>query len=379
MQAVVPGVAAVAMMMMVVMMVVTAAAPAHAAQLDAEILGDTVEPKFRFLRVVTIGHAEGGRLAELLHGIGPGVSFRLEPGDAGTAALVRTLGEGVARELSTAAVTGASLEYRASVSSHPGSTTIEYKIDLVPVMSGTASASIVDMQWRRFSITEPVLVPTPRGMYDINSPHSVLGALAPDASRMLMETAAWDVLSQPLLDASGLGTPMADWHFLFDPIGKLMPGMAVDTVVSQYSLGQCGIYDRQICRDRSWDAEVVLDKRYSVRATESMDDATVTLLGYTRVSDIRGIGYIERIPEAEAGPVEDLPVSMMYGMAAIAAVAGGSFFVISGRKSKRDSGAGQTGVDPADLVSRQTSAGAGGYHTNRGESVLRDAPARSAV
>jgi hypothetical protein len=60
----------------------------------------------------------------------------------------------------------------------------------------------------------------------------------------------------------------------------------------------------------------------------------------------------------------------MYGMAGIAAVGGGVMFVMSNRKIKRDKNEGQTGVDPALLRAYETSNTAGGYKTNRGESVL---------
>ncbi len=361
---------------LVVVLAVFCTAPAYAAQLDADILGDEIEPEFRFLRVVTIEHPDGGQLAELLGDAG---SVSLAINSTGSDGLAAVFNRGIQEELSTATVEGVVLKYRATISPQPQSTTIEYKIDLVPVLSGTASSNFVDFQWRGFDIAEPVMVPTRHGEHDINSPASVLQALAPLAYEKLERTDADRLLSAHLLDASGLRTPLADWDFLFDPIGRLIPDMAIDTVVSQYSLGACKITDRQICKDKSHDVDIQLDKKYTVRSTESKDDATVTLLGYTKVTSIRGLEYFERIPEAAAGPIEDLSVLMIYGMAGVASAAGGMFFIVSGRKSRKEEGMGQTGIDPANLVSYDTSAGSGAYHTNRGESVVRGTAMRSAV
>ncbi len=45
-------------------------------------------------------------------------------------------------------------------------------------------------------------------------------------------------------------------------------------------------------------------------------------------------------------------------------------FIFSSRKRIKDENLGQTGVDPTRLQAYETSNSAGGYKTNRGESVL---------
>ena len=58
-------------------------------------------------------------------------------------------------------------------------------------------------------------------------------------------------------------------------------------------------------------------------------------------------------------------------MAGIAAISGMAMFVISDRKLKETKDdLTQTGIDPSDLKSYETSNLAGGYKTNRGESYL---------
>ncbi len=66
----------------------------------------------------------------------------------------------------------------------------------------------------------------------------------------------------------------------------------------------------------------------------------------------------------------EFPGAIFYGMAVMAVIGAIVMFVISDRKLKKDKNEGQTGVDPAHLRSYETSNSAGGYKTNRGESLL---------
>ena len=62
---------------------------------------------------------------------------------------------------------------------------------------------------------------------------------------------------------------------------------------------------------------------------------------------------------------------IIYGMAGMAAIGGGIVFMISERKRKYEKTHNtQTGIDPSQLRAAGTSASAGGYQTNRGESYL---------
>ena len=63
---------------------------------------------------------------------------------------------------------------------------------------------------------------------------------------------------------------------------------------------------------------------------------------------------------------------IIYGMAAMAAIGGGAFFMFSNRQLKMQKETGQTGIDPSRLRAYETSAGAGGYQTTRGEAQLID-------
>ena len=368
------------MQKLVLLFLLIFASPVYAVQLDVDILNDndTIEPKFRFLRVVVIEYHEDSQIAHLLDGEQRTIAFDLNSSNSDVSNLIQLMDTSIKEELSTGTINDLSVEYKAILSGNENSATIEYKIDLIPKISGIHSNDLVDFQWRGFSISSPVPISTSDGQYDINNPSSAIRMLNPEVHSLLSGTDTMSILSMPILDASGLQKPVSQWHYLFDPIGILIPDMNLDTVVSQYSMGQCEIQDLQICQDRVWESEFSLDKKYSLRVTESKDDATITLLGYTEVVSIQGIEYFMFREDAETGgPTEDLSVLMMYGMAGIAVVGAIGFFVFSNKKLKNEQGMGQTGINPMDLTSYATSTSSGSYHTNRGESILRESPNKS--
>jgi len=64
------------------------------------------------------------------------------------------------------------------------------------------------------------------------------------------------------------------------------------------------------------------------------------------------------------------PTMIIYGMAGMAGLGAIGILIISNRKLKKESGMGQTGIDPSDLRGVATSAASGGYQTVRGEAQL---------
>ena len=64
------------------------------------------------------------------------------------------------------------------------------------------------------------------------------------------------------------------------------------------------------------------------------------------------------------------PIMIIYGMAAMAALGGIGFFIISNRSMKKTPTE-QQAIDPSRLVGYQTSASSRGYQTNRGEAQLK--------
>jgi len=354
---------------------------AHAAQLDAAILSeeDTIEPSFQFLRIIYIEYPEGGEFSELLRGKTQRVSFDADSSSGGMKEVVNLLNQNIRSIPSSAVVTDARINYQAVLQGNEKSAVIEYKVEIIPtitnhVLAKSFEKSTVDANWRGMSIDSPATIQTRYGLFDINNPRSALDVMIPDISEKLKDVT---ILDLPLIDASGiLSLPLDKWHSLFDNTA-IIPG-AVEykytgkNVITHYSMGECSI-DVGQCSDRQWTQEVKLDKKYAVRIVESRDDATIAIEGYVDSSHINGVEVFEtslRSVVTQKPDTDEFPATVMYGMAGIAAVGGGVMFVISDRKLKKDRDEGQTGIDPALLTSYETSLSAGGYRTNRGESVL---------
>ena len=168
---------------------------------------------------------------------------------------------------------------------------------------------------------------------------------------------------------------------MFDPTGINVDaatfGLSEDItgfVVSIFTMGESSFREGQI-REKVWEAEVTLDKTYEVRAIESGDSANFAVIGFAAVDRIEGaevLGVTPTPPEGYATTsTGEFPVMIVYGMAAMAGLGAIAMLFISNRKLKSEKYE-QTGIDPNQLTGYQTSAGAGGYQTNRGEAQLKD-------
>jgi len=190
------------------------------------------------------------------------------------------------------------------------------------------------------------------------------------------------LFSENLINAEGIkNQPLSNWHFLFDPTGINVDagtfGLAEEIsgfVVSGFTMGESSLREgRQV--EKVVEAHFTLDKNYMVRSIESADNANLAVIGFGVVDSLEGLEIIGVTPTAPEGftttSTGEFPVSIIYGMAAMAAIGGGAIFIISNRKLKHE-GTEQTGIDPSQLRAYQTSAGAGGYQTVRGEAQLID-------
>ncbi len=354
---------------------------ASAAQLDAKILSgeDYVEPSFQFLRVVYIEYPNGGEISESLRGKKEMVSFVADSNTPGMDEFVMQLNKNLASVPSYAVVTDVQINYQAILQGNENYAVVEYNVQLIPTMTNHVLAkafekSTVDANWRGISLDEPVVFQTVYGSFDVNNPKSALDVMIPNVSEKLKDIS---ILELPLIDASGiLDLPLDKWHSLFDNTA-IMPGAdkygySGKYIVTHYSMGECSIF-LGMCNDREWIQEIDLDEKYTIRIVESRDDATISLEGYVDSSYLDGIEVFETNLNSlvtQRPATNEFPATIMYGMAGMAAIGAGIMFVISNRKLKKDKNEGQTGVDPAQLRSYETSNSAGAYKTNRGESVL---------
>jgi hypothetical protein len=354
---------------------------ASAAQLDAKILSgeDSVEPSFQFLRVIYIEYPNGGEISESLRGKRQMISFVADSKTPGIDQLVMHLNQNLKSIPSNAVVTDAQINYQAILQGNENYAVVEYNVQLIPTITNHVLAkgfekSTIDANWRGISLDEPVVFQTVYGSFDVNNPKFALDTMIPNVSEKLKDIV---ILELPLIDASGiLDLPLDKWHSLFDNTAIIPAAEEYkyvgENVITHYSMGECSI-EVGPCNDREWIQEIDLDEKYKIRIIESRDDATISLEGYVDSSHLDGIEVFETDLKSlvtQKPATDEFPATIMYGMAGIAAIGAVVMFVISDRKLKKDKNEGQTGVDPAHLRSYETSNSAGGYKTNRGESLL---------
>lgn len=358
--------------------------PAYSAQLDVDIPSDATEitPSYKFLRLVTFGYPDGGELADILADKQNKISFTADSQTPEVSEIISQMNSQLSDSLSGAFVSDLTIKYQAILDVKEKSAKLEYNIQMEPTIQNPiviiGSERYIDSDWRGIKLSGPIMLETQYGMYDINNPESALQILAPELLMQIQDADAKEILNIELLDASGIkALSLSRWHSLFDPTGILeeskQANFSGNSVITHYSMGECTIVIG-ICDDREWKAEFVLDKKYTIIAKESRDDATISLEGYGSVKQI-GDSEIFSMTErpANTGPVYDFPVGIIYGMAAMAAIGGVLIFIISNRKLKAEQGqTEQTGIDPSRLRSYATHAGAGGYQTVRGEAQLID-------
>ena len=198
----------------------------------------------------------------------------------------------------------------------------------------------------------------------------------------MLGSEAETLLNSPIMDASGIkAQPLGNWHFLFDPTGINVDasqyGMSSElagVVWSSYTMGESSLREG-IQTEKEHEASFTADTTYDLRTIESADAANIFFAGFANIDTLDNTEVVGVYPEAPEGfattSTGEFPVMIIYGMAGMAGVAGVAVFIVSEKKRKGDLGAGQTGIDPSQLVGADTSTGSGGYKTNRGEAHLK--------
>jgi hypothetical protein len=190
---------------------------------------------------------------------------------------------------------------------------------------------------------------------------------------------AAELLSTRLMDGDEIkAQPIGNWHFLFDPTGigadAAQYGFQTGSVISSFTMGESSLREGLI-REQIHQATFASDKVYLVTSFESSGNASIDILGFANrdvLGDSEIFGVTPNAPEGYATTsAGEFPAFILYGMAGMAAVGGLAIMIISQRKLKKEGkNLKQTGIDPTQLTSSQTSASSGGYQTLRGESQV---------
>lgn len=335
-----------------------------------------------YLQTFTIRHDGEGMLSELLNGEAWEVERKFYADEPGVIAMTERINSNILAERSSARVEGLEVSYEASLKPRDVSSDINFRVDLsgnlvdfVIKAEDPTVPGIADMGWRHFALAGPVVI---EGI-DINTPLTALEENSPEIHEALGGTPASELLSDGLMAHSEFADPLDVWHFLVDPTGINIDaaqfGLSEEIlgkVISKYTLGESSIREGRKTDDVI-NLLFTLDREYHIRTIKTIDLGEIAVVGYTSISsldDLETLGF-SREPIGTTTSTGQFPVLIVYGMAAVAAIGAGMFFFISSRQLKKEEGATQTGIDPANLQASATSTAAGGYQTNRGESQLR--------
>lgn len=366
-----------------ILLVLVASGPsfASAAQLswDARTSEKAIEPKFTFQKTITIDYSDGGSIADQLRGKKESVQFRLDGSSLGST--IEYLNKKLEQSGSSARISDLQIDYSAELTGYQSQASIEYDVMVTPKIEkfliqeySAKSLALLDASWRGLTISEPII----SEVYDITKPISLLDAKFPLVSEQIRGTDAEELLSQTLIDAYGLEKlRISQWHSLFDPTaiiqGAIPYGFKGD-VVTTFSMGESTIFHPT--REQTHQVILSLDKKYIIATFEAADSATLFVTGYANAGMLGGYEIIEAGPKQPAGVTPPdaksiFPIMVMYGMAGVAAAGAGGFFWWSSKRAKKEQSLGQTGIDPSQLHSVETSSASGEYKTNRGEAQLK--------
>ncbi len=356
-----------------------------AAQVDARINpnSDSSPFTYSYLKTIFIEYPNGGTLFDELHDKEWTVSGTADASNPGVQKLIASLNKKMQSDGSHAHISDLNVAYDFHLKGRNLQTSVDYKVILKGTLSGYVVTkdqvrTLVDMGWRGMGTNDSIVIDG----VEINIPISLLESEEPIVYEILRDTEADSILSKGLLNADFiLQQPMTNWHFLFDPTGinvdagtfgldKSISGF----VVSSWTMGESSLREgRQV--ERVFEATVTADKTYTIRSVQSADQGNIAAIGFGALDVIDGleIAGITPTPPKDYGTTSTggFPITIVYGMAGLAAIGGIAFFIFSNRALKNQT-VGQQGIDPSKLVSYQTSASSGGYQTNRGEAYLAD-------
>ena len=356
-----------------------------AAQVDARINPNSDKSPFsyHYQKTVFIEYPEGGKLFDELHEKEWTITGTADASNPGVQKLITSLNNKIQSDRSSAKISDLNVSYEFHLKGRNLNTSVDYKVIIDGsltnyVITKDQVRTLVDMGWRGIGTNDPVVIDG----VEINLPISVLKDKEPAVYDILAGTEADTILSKPLLNADYiLEQPMTNWHFLFDPTGvtadahtfgldKSISGF----VVSRWTMGESSLREgRQV--EKVFEAPVSADQNYVVRSVQSSDQGNIAAIGFGALDVLDGLEIAGITPTPPAGyqttSTGGFPVTIVYGMAGMAAIGGIAFFIFSNRSLKNQK-IGQQGIDPSRLVSYQTSASSGGYQTNRGEAQLAD-------
>jgi hypothetical protein len=299
---------------------------AHAADLQAALVPqlNNAEASFIGVKTVTLSYTSGSSIAQELNGKNERFEFELN-GTAGNATnglgeLIEATNRAFVAAQSPVQIEEAKITYTAILKGGSDSALISYRTEIEPklqqfLIGSDSSGDIVDLEWRGIVIQGPVvLTPTqvtasPSDLQvseiDVNNPIGILQALHPTVAEKLSNTAASEVLNDPIMNFKAFDTPMGVWHRLFDPVGTYGTSAGLDTggakALSVYSLGESSLREGAY-KETEKDADVMVDgAEVKVHSSTPPPSGQLTIAGYSNHQENEGAEFAIVTVEAPPG------------------------------------------------------------------------------
>lgn len=312
------------------------ASQAHANQLDAVLVPDKdmTLAEFAGQRVININYPQASDLAKTYKGKDIMIDFTVQGNK--TAPVVQAVNSALLAKGSPVMLEDAKVRYLGTARGFDDKLQLSYRVELGGTITkytlqkeGNGTDAIVDLDWRNFVVSGPVIIDSEFGAIDINRPSGLLEAALPELAQKLKETEAKELLAVPLLDFHRFDLPMGSWHILFDVTGEQLKDKGVflpgeGGTVSVFSIGECSIREGR-CIPDEWDAQATVDGTpVKLHASTAPPSGQITIAGYAKAGERNGIEFALVNSKNSGGPVLgfQMQVLMVFGglMGAIAVV-----------------------------------------------------------
>jgi hypothetical protein len=279
---------------------------------------DRTDASYVAVRTVTLEYPAGSSISQQLADANERVRFTVngtaqQPGATGQT--LTALNGALAEARSPVQATAVNIVYTGVLRGSETRTVISYKIELFPLLEqfvlqrgeGGASGHIVDLEWRGFKITSPVVVNTQQyGEFDVNRPLSLLQELYPELAQGLQSTPASAIMDDPLLNFEDFNTSITVWHKLFDPVGTYGAGVGLQgtegaKALTVYSLGEGSIREGAHTVEEKDATATVGGTEVKLHSQNPPPSAQLTIAGYADEQENEGSEFAIVTADAPEG------------------------------------------------------------------------------
>ena len=284
---------------------------AFAADMTAALITETNKANVRFTGVknITIKYPDGSSLAKELGSASDRIEFTINgtSADPRVASLIQATNNAMVQSKSPVQVSAANVHYIATIKGGPTSALMSVKVDYEPTLINfvisksdpKVGGDIVDLEWRTFVVNGPVKVASPQyGDVNINQAIGALVVKFPDLASKLSSSGAGGVLQEPILDFHRFNAPMANWHFLFDPVGTYGTGTITSggqfegaKALSVYSLGESSFREGTFESQETTGSATIDGTAVDIKSQTPPPSGQITIEGYSKLQSNQGEEY----------------------------------------------------------------------------------------